>query len=212
MGRRFLFLAGGQVGSQTCAAVQLKGAAFGVRVPGCVKPGPRLLPRGALGEGPGGAPFVGGGAELPGPHLTGGQAGALGGVSEQIGLPARRQLPGICSASSYSPAAFSFRVRRPLSPRASLAAAVPALAARPAGHRLLAAHSSLHRESGPPRRRRRWEAGAGTKLTAPPLPDLSPSATPSQGSPPPAGPPPKKTRSRQKPEAHATTGWRKKSG
>lgn len=182
----------------------MRGASARVCQPGAPAPSAR----GARGGARRSALRVGSGATWPAPDR---QAGALGGVSQQIGLPARQQLPGIGSTSSYSPASFYFRVLRPLSPRAGLAAAVPALAARPAGHRLLAAHSSLHRESGPPQRRRRWEAGAATKLTAPPLPDLSPSAAPSQGSPPPTGPPPKKTRSRQKPEAHATTGWRKKS-
>lgn len=51
MGRRFLVLAGGQVGSQTCAAVQLKGAAFGVRVPGCVNRGPGSFRAGRSGRG-----------------------------------------------------------------------------------------------------------------------------------------------------------------
>lgn len=143
MGRRFLFLAGGQVGSQTCAAVQLKGAAFGVRVPGCVKPGPRLLPRGALGEGPGGAPFGGGSrATWPAPD---GQAGRRAGRRVRTDrppcsaaapwdlfcvflLPGRLFLPSAAAAQPpRQPRRGSARARR--SPRRPQASGRPLVAA-----------------------------------------------------------------------------------
>lgn len=79
-GQRFLFLAGGQVGWQTCAAVRLKGAALGV--PCAVAPGAQPAPSvSATGRGRGGRPL---GAELPGEHLKGGgRAGFPGCVPEQ---------------------------------------------------------------------------------------------------------------------------------
>lgn len=67
-GQRFLFLAGGQVGWQTCAAVRLKGAALGVLC--ALATGEPPVPSvSATGRGRGGRPL---GAELPGEHLKDG--------------------------------------------------------------------------------------------------------------------------------------------
>lgn len=70
-GQRFLLLARRQVCSQTCAAVQLKGAALGVRCALATRsaaPAPSVP---GAGRGRGGCPL---GGELPGQHLSGGQA------------------------------------------------------------------------------------------------------------------------------------------
>lgn len=132
MGRRFLFSAGGPVGSQTCAAVQLKGAALGVRVPGRVRPGPRLLPRGARGAEPGERPVGGELATWPAP---GGRAGLRVGADRP--------------PSSAAAASDLFSVV-PL-PR-------PPFTSERCGRPLA---SPLPRESGPPRRRRRWKPEPG---------------------------------------------------
>lgn len=88
-GQRFLLLAVGRAGSQTCAAEQLKGAALGVRCAPAAGSAARLLPRSALWEGPGRAP-PGRGATWPAPH---GQARSSGCVPEQRQL----QLEGSAS-------------------------------------------------------------------------------------------------------------------
>lgn len=169
MGQRFLSWAGGQIGGQTCAAVQLKGAALGARsvrvrqsaerppcphgASGSVRSRPSSFRAGRAGRGGAGP----GRGERP----LGGELSYLGSTLRTGGLPGRRvgtdpppssaaaPLPRFCA--SDSPASFFSRALRPLSARASLAAGVSALlaAACPAGHRLLAAHSSRHRAAGP---------------------------------------------------------------
>lgn len=153
-GERFLFLAGGQVGSQTCVAVQLKGAALGEPCALATCSATRLLPSRVPWEGPARVP-PGWGATWRAPY---GRAGSSGCVPEQRQLQPKRpaSLMGGSSPSSavFPPtrlASFLFRSPRPLRPSPSLAAGVSPLlaAARPLRHRLLATHSWRHRESGP---------------------------------------------------------------
>lgn len=166
MGQRFLSLAGEQVGSQTCPALQLKGAALGVRsvlTAGAERPalserGPSSFRAGRSGRGQEERPLGG----EPGYLASTLRAGRLPGL--RVGTdppPSSAAAPFICFIPSYSPGLLFLPIVRPLSPRASLAARVPArlAAARPVGHRLLAAHSSRHRASGPAP-----EEGAAGKL------------------------------------------------
>lgn len=147
------FLGGRTSRSQTCAAVQLKGAAFGVRRVLTTRNAVRLLPCRALGEGPGRA-SSGWGATWPAPY---GQARSPGCVPEQRQLQPKgsaSRLGGssfIRSISSSSPDLLFLPIAANASSQRSLAAGVSALlaAARSVGHRLLAAHSSQQRESGP---------------------------------------------------------------
>lgn len=120
------------------------------RASGSVRARPRLLPRraGRSGRGQEERPLGGEPGYLASTLRAGGS-----------GTACRDRSASLLGGSSPSPvlfpptppASFSFRLLRPLRPRASLAAGVSArlAAARPVGHRLLAAHSSRHRESGP---------------------------------------------------------------
>lgn len=153
-GQSFLLLAGRQVGSQTCAAVQLKGAALGVRcalATGRAAPAP-LVP--GAGRSRGGCPL---GGELPGQHLTGGQA--LQAASRNSSSRSRKDPPPSSAAAplhllyflllpwprfSTERAGAAASERQPR--RGSLAALA---AARPVGHRLLPPTRRGTGESGP---------------------------------------------------------------
>lgn len=155
-GQRFLLLARRQVSSQTCAAVQLKGAALGVLCALATRsaaPAPSVP---GAGRGRGGCPL---GGELPGQHLSGGQAprAASGNSSSRnrkdpppssaaaplhrlcfllLLLPWPRFSPERAAAASSQRQPRRWRLAAPRS-------------RSPCGPPASAAHSSRHRDSGP---------------------------------------------------------------
>lgn len=112
-GQRFLFLAGGQVGWRTCAAVRLKGAALGVRCALATQsavPAPSVpAPRGWSGEG---ALWVGSylASTLLAGRLPGLRPGTAAAAAERIRPLPRRQLPFIGSISSSFPGPVSLPI------------------------------------------------------------------------------------------------------
>lgn len=209
-GRRFLFLAGGQVTHKPAPRCSSRAPLLrrGVRWPHAARH--RLLPRKALWEGPGRASSGWGylANTLRAGTLPGLRPGTAVAAAERIRLAAQRQFSFICSISSSSPDLFLSIAAAAWSRRQPCRWSLGAPCSRsPCGPPAFLPPTRLSTKSpGPPQGRALLGITSRDKTDR-----VQRECCAGQGSlPSPTGPPPKNIWSKQKPGLHETTAWRKK--